>query len=58
MNQSNWPFPVVHGKIPESKKPEVTDEPDISQCPWCGAMGPDFRDSDRPLSYCDHASYD
>lgn len=27
---------------------------DGSECPWCGASGPGFCDSDQPSTYCDH----
>jgi hypothetical protein len=27
---------------------------DVSQCPWCGGWGPEYRDSDQPLTYCHH----
>ena len=26
----------------------------LSQCPWCGATGPDFADSPMPSDYCGH----
>lgn len=26
----------------------------LSQCPWCGATGPDFAESPAPSDYCGH----
>ena len=27
---------------------------DVSQCPWCGFWGPEYRDSAQPAAYCHH----
>ena len=33
---------------------ETQEYLDVSQCPWCGGWGPEYRDTDRPLTYCQH----
>lgn len=30
----------------------------LSQCPWCGATGPDFDESPMPSDYCGHGDTD
>lgn len=33
---------------------ETQNACDVSQCPWCGCWGPEYRDSDQPVVCCHH----
>ena len=64
VEQSEWAAAIVlngdfiRGEAIELGVDKLSEDPELSSCPYCGTFGPDYGESDAPADYCHHVRYD